>query len=137
MQGDFLREREGNIHRHGQLYGARGETCNSATPPWMYWKRGGAIRRSQSAPHMHVLVCICSNVEAVPQRVARATELLCYTLDCCRLCTYGPYFVNPGRFALYKTEKAHYRFNNLSTTLPVADPSWSSICCAMGPVAEE
>ena len=25
----------------------------------------GAIRRSQSAPHMHVLLCICSNVVAV------------------------------------------------------------------------
>ena len=24
--------------------------------------RGGAVRRPQSAPHMHVLVCICSNV---------------------------------------------------------------------------
>ena len=63
-----------------------------------------AIRRSQSAPHMHVLVCICSNVQqcsAVPQRVARAIVLPCYTLDCCRLCTYGPYFVNPERFASY------------------------------------
>ena len=26
---------------------------------------GGGARRSQSAPHIHVLVCICSNVEAV------------------------------------------------------------------------
>ena len=30
---------------------------------------GGGTRRSQSASHMHVLVCTCSNVEAMPERV--------------------------------------------------------------------
>ena len=27
---------------------------------------GGVARRSKSAPHMHVLVCVCSDVETVP-----------------------------------------------------------------------
>ena len=35
-------------------------TQMTVSPPW-------AARRSKGAPHMHVLVCICSNVEAVLQ----------------------------------------------------------------------
>ena len=31
---------------------------------------GGAASRSQSAPHMHVLVCICSNVRQFTQMKA-------------------------------------------------------------------
>ena len=46
-------------------------------------------------------------------------------------------FCQPREVCMGQDGKAHYRFNNFSTTLPVADPSWSSNCCAMGPVAEE
>ena len=44
-----------------------------------------AARRSQSAPHMHVLVCICSNVEAVGSSAAEASQLLMVIV-----CARGP-----------------------------------------------
>ena len=46
-------------------------------------------------------------------------------------------FVNPLRFAWYKTDWAHYWLIYFSTTLPVAGPNWSSNACVMWPVAEE
>ena len=50
--------------------------CPSAAPPT---GGGGAQAGHQSAPHMHVLVCICSNVEAVPQDHWYDTDVRPYT----------------------------------------------------------
>ena len=52
------------------------------------WPHAG----QQSAPHMHVLVCICSNVrQFILQHVLY--RVVCYSFPLCSVCSGWPCFV--------------------------------------------
>ena len=61
---------------------------------------GGGASRSQSALHMHVLVCICSNVRQFQEIIVMIQ--LCYHTN---HCSCWPCYVNTEAFLCYKTEK--------------------------------
>ena len=56
--------------------------------------------RLQSALHMHVVVCICSNVRQSQEIIGMIQP--CYHTN---HCSCWPYFVNTEVFLCYKTEK--------------------------------
>ena len=61
----------------------------------------GAIRRSQSAPHMHVLLCICSTVRHFFHNGWSHTIAMIHTfLSMCTLRLMRPCFVNPIGFQI-------------------------------------
>ena len=60
----------------------------------------GGTSRSQSALHMHVLVCICSNVQQF-QEINDMIQMCYHTNHC----ACWPCFVNTRVFLCYKTEK--------------------------------
>ena len=73
-----------------------------------------AIRRSQSAPHTHVLVCVCSKCAAVLPR--RPEPLNCYHTYPKIMCTLRllrPCFVNPEGFEPYNIRWAHHCLQDL------------------------
>ena len=72
------------------------------TPPphWLGVPDRGGASRSQSALHMHVLVCICSNVRQFHEIIGMIQ--MCYHTN---HCACWPCFVNTTVFICYKTEK--------------------------------
>ena len=71
--------------------------------------QGGGAARSQSAPHMHVLLCMCSNVRqfiptgrclVLQHRSIISPGGLFFALE-------KPYFVNPKGIYMVRYRKAH------------------------------
>ena len=92
----------GGFGAHGALgaFGARGllRAAPLATSCWPQAPWGAS--RSQSALHMHVLVCICSNVWQF-QEIIEMIQLCYHTNHC----ACWPCFVNTEVFLCYKTER--------------------------------
>ena len=73
---------------------------NAPFDPGVLCRGRGGASRSQSALHMHVLVCICSNVRQFQEIIDMIQ--MCYHTN---LCACWPCFVNTKVFLCYKTVK--------------------------------
>ena len=88
--------------------------------------------RSQSALHMHVLVCICSNVRQFHEIIGMIQT--CYHTN---HCACWPCFVNTRVFICYKTEKGTLKILSFTrVTLRVlallGQVTWTGIVCCRG-----
>ena len=88
--------------------------------------------RSQSALHMHVLVCICSNVRRF-HKIIGMIHMCYHTINC----TWWPCFVDTKVFVCYKTEKGilmlpSFTRVTLRLLALLAQGTWTGTVCFRG-----
>ena len=103
----------GHVHEQQRLLDF---LCRGRGAAWQSAGGGGGVRRSKSIPHMHVLVCICSNVEAVLTAMPRTALIQAH-------CT----LIGRVLFGSHNLWLQYYIHGNLVLIIQILAQGWHSV----------